>query len=510
MAPSDAVTLERISKVVGYKLKKGDFSVKSPNLPQRIALFGEANNANQAGLDLNGTQITTAKQAGDLYGYGSPIYSMMRILKPVSGDGVGGIPIIVYPQAEAGGAVASVRTIGITGTATKTTSHSLIINGRDRIDGARYDFVINEGDTDAEIVPRMVDAISNVLGSPVTSANVSDECVCTAKWAGVTSDEITITVDIGADSVGLTYGVVNTTAGAGAVSVVSALDQFKTNWNTIVINPYGADAWDDLETYNGIPLDVNPTGRYQGIVFKPFIALTGATESTLAALEAKFEPDDRKDQVTNAICPAPNSSGFTWEAAANGAYLFALTSQNTPHLDVSGQSYPDMPVPADGDIGEMSEYNNRDLTVKEGLSTIDLVNNRYQFMDFVTTYRPDGEVPPQFRYCRNLMIDFNIRYGYYLLEKVNVVDHAVVENDQPVTVEKTIKPKQWIQVLNGFADDLATRAIIVESSFMKDSLEVQTSDVNPDRLETFFRYKRSPFVRISSTTGEAGFAFGLR
>ena len=79
-----------------------------------------------------------------------------------------------------------------------------------------------------------------------------------------------------------------------------------------------------------------------------------------------------------------------------------------------------------------------------------------------------------------------------------------------MNVENTIKPKQWIQILNSYSDDLAVRAIIVESSFMKDSLEVETSETNPDRLETFFRYKRSPFVRIASTTGEAGFAFGLR
>jgi len=512
MALSDAVSLDRISKVVGYKLKKGDFSPSSPNLPQRIALFGEANTANQGGLPLlEGKKVSTAKEAGDLWGYGSPIHQMMRILKPVNGDGVGGIPIIVYPQISDGGAVASLNTITITGTASATTTHSVVINGRDRIDGTRYDFVIEEGDAAAEIAPKITDAINKVLGAPVIAAtNVSDEVEATAKWEGVTSSEIDIIFDTGTEDAGLTYGVVETTPGAGTVDIVSSLAEFKGSWNTIVINPYGATAWDDLETFNGIPADINPTGRYEGTIFKPFIALTGATESTLAELESAFSPDTRKDQVTNAICPAPNSTGFTWEAAANGAYIFALTSQNNPHLDVSGQAYPDMPVPSDGDIGEMSEYNNRDLIVKEGLSTVEFINGRYTFADFVTTYRPDGEVPPQFRYCRSLVQDFNIRYGYFLLEKVNVVDHAIVENDQPVNVDKTIKPKQWIGVLNGYADDLAQRAIIVEASFMKDSLEVETSETNPDRLETFFRYKRSPFVRIASTTGEAGFAFGLR
>jgi hypothetical protein len=43
---------------------------------------------------------------------------------------------------------------------------------------------------------------------------------------------------------------------------------------------------------------------------------------------------------------------------------------------------------------------------------------------------------------------------------------------------------------------------------MKDSIEVAISTTNPDRLETFFRYKRSGVARISSTVAEAGFNFG--
>ena len=44
---------------------------------------------------------------------------------------------------------------------------------------------------------------------------------------------------------------------------------------------------------------------------------------------------------------------------------------------------------------------------------------------------------------------------------------------------------------------------------MTDSLLVELSSSNPDRLETSFRYKRTGFLRISSTTMEAGFNFGI-
>ncbi len=191
-------------------------------------------------------------------------------------------------------------------------------------------------------------------------------------------------------------------------------------------------------------------------------------------------------------------------------YQHALIAQNKPHLDVNAKSYPDMPVPTDGNIGDMAVYNNRDFLVKKGASTIDLVAGQYIVQDFVTTYHPDGEVPPQFRYPRNLQLDWNIRYGYYLLEQINVVDNAIAPSEQIVTVDATIKPKQWKQIISSFADDLAARALIAEPQFMKDNIIVQVSDTNPDRLETQFKYKRTGIARISSTTAVAGFAFGIK
>jgi len=151
---------------------------------------------------------------------------------------------------------------------------------------------------------------------------------------------------------------------------------------------------------------------------------------------------------------------------------------------------------------------NRDAFVKKGLSTAKLVSGSYEIQDFVTTYHPQGEPVPQFRYCRNLMLDFNVRYGYYLLELINVVDKTIAGDNDPVAVSGVIKPKAWKAILFTYADDLVARALITDASFMQDSLIVGLSTSNPDRLETFFRYKRTAIARISSTTAEAGFNFG--
>jgi len=500
---SDAVGQERVSRVVGYKITKGNFSEVTPNLPQRVAVLGEANFANQGTLDLTPKEITSAQQAGQLYGFGSPIHMMMRILRPVFGGGIGGIPVVVYPQAEAVGAAAKELEITPTGSATANGTHTLVVAGRRGLDGTFYDINIVAGDTPAIISGKIEDALNNVLGCPFSATSTATEATATSKWKGLTAEPLSITVDTNGNSLGITYAVLSTQAGAGTPSISAALAAYGNDWNTITVNSYGTNTniMTALEAFNGIPDPETPTGRYTGIIMKPTIAITGSTLEDPSGIT-----DTRLDNVTIAIAPAPLSSGMQFEAAANMTLLAARTYQDTPHLDVSSASYSDMPTPAS--IGDMSDYDFRDSIVKKGCSTVDLVGGRYVIQDFVTTYHPIGELPPQFRYVRNLMLDFNVRFGYYLLELINVVDHAIVDDNDIVSAQKTVKPKQWKQILGNYFLSLSSRALIVQPSFSSEGLDVTISTTNPDRLETFFPYKRSGYARIASTTAQAGFNFG--
>jgi len=90
----------------------------------------------------------------------------------------------------------------------------------------------------------------------------------------------------------------------------------------------------------------------------------------------------------------------------------------------------------------------------------------------------------------------------------NVLDHVIAEDDDVVTASNVIKPKIMKNLLNKYADDLTNRALLTDALFMKDSITVSLSTSNPDRLNTFFRYKRSGIARISSTEAQAGFNFG--
>jgi phage tail sheath gpL-like len=81
----------------------------------------------------------------------------------------------------------------------------------------------------------------------------------------------------------------------------------------------------------------------------------------------------------------------------------------------------------------------------------------------------------------------------------------LIKDYQTTDSQNAIKPKEWKAILFDFFDDMAKSALINDPDFTKKSLTVQVSATNPNRFETFFRYKRTGIARIESTDVEAGF-----
>jgi phage tail sheath gpL-like len=508
MAISDAVGLDRLSAVLGYKLIPGNFAKTSGYLPQRIAILSEVNHANQSGLSTIPVEVTSAAQAAALFGDGSPAHIVMNILRPYSGDGVGGIPTIIYPIAEAAGAAAKVVTITPSGTATANVTHRLVINGRTNINGVGYDVNIVTGDTATVIGGKIQDAINNVFGCPFTGAADSGTGVVTAttNWYGLSANDCTISIDTSAGAAGVSYSIATTTAGSGAPSISSALTSFANQWNTLVIvgcSTADTTAMTALENYNGVPDAYTPTGRWAGLVMKPFVVFVGSTADNPTSFT-----DARKTQCTRSLAPAPLSKGLPMEAAANMAYMESICAQNTPHLDVTNRFYPDMPLPPTGSTPAMLDYNNRDSYVKKGCSTVTISNGKWKIKDVVTTYHPDGEVNPAQRWVRNILLDMNVYYQYRLLEQESVENKMIANDGDAVSVSNVITPNLWKADLGQLFETLTSLGFIADPDFSKASIQVGIGSSNPKRFETFFRYKRTETVGIASTTAQAGFNFG--
>jgi phage tail sheath gpL-like len=501
---STAVDVTRVSRVVGYQLNTANFATVAPNLPQRIVVIGEANTDKQTGLDTSQISITSEYQAAQEYGYGSPLHQAARILRPQLGQGLGGIPTIFIAQEESGGGGSNEITVTVTGTATANATHSLVVCGRESLDGDNYSYSIEIGDTENEIATKINDVIANVQASPVSGAVVTNVVTATTKYLSLVANDVNITVNTNGVDAGIVYTIVSNGGGVGVPDITPALATFGEQWNTLIVSCYNLDCADvisKLEAFNGVPDNTSPTGQYTPIVQRPFRAIFGSVDD-----ENTTFTDSKKDQVTIGLAPAPLSKGLPVEAAANMVALYAPVSQNTPHLDISGKTYPDMPTPSD--IGTMAVYNNRDAYVKLGNSTVTLASGKYKIQDFVTTYHPDGEPVPQHRYVRNFTVDSNVKYTYELKQRAIMQDMVIVADDDVVNVTGVIKPREWRSGVYDVFDDLALRALITDVEFSRESTVINLSTTNPNRLETFFRYKRTAVERISSTTAEAGFNFG--
>jgi len=494
-----AVPANWISAIIGYIFKGVNNQNVTPNLPMRIAVLCEANTANQSSLSTDEWEATSLRAVGQRYGYGSPAYSIARIMLPV----LQGIPLVFYPQAEAVGATSKEITITVTGTATENATHSIFIAGRDGVDGQYYNITVQTGDTAADVHDKITAAITAVLGAPVLATNTDYVATLESKWKGLTANEIIASVDTNGKDAGLVYTINNTSqAGAGTPSISAALALFGNKWNTMAVNSYGLvpSIMSTLEAFNGIPDPEVPTGRYAGIVMKPFIAFSGSVLEDPSSIT-----DPRAAEVTIVASPAPNSEGLSFEAAANRCAKHARISQDNPALDPINSSDVDMPTPLE--IGVMADATERNRIVQLGCSTVDLINGKYQVKDSVTTFHPDGELNPVFRYTRDLIAMWNIRYGYYLLERQYVVGKIISRDEDKVDNPDIIKPMMWISIVEEYFKTLISRGIITDLAFSKASLSVTISSTNPNRFDTSFSTKLTGIARVSSTENEVGFNF---
>jgi phage tail sheath gpL-like len=503
-----AVSLADIARIVGYAVEGGNFAPQSPNLPQRVAVLAEMNTANQS-QPLTPTQLISSKQAADLYGNGSPMHILARILFPENGGGgVNGIPVWAYPQLAAGSSVANSQSITVTGTATANATHTLLIAGRELLESGTYDINIVSGDTPTVIAGKIVSAITAVLGCPVSATNLAGVVTTVAKWTGLTSQGITISVLTKGVTAGVSYAIAEVAAGTGTPSISSALTSFGTAWNTLILNSYGlvSAVVTSLTNWNG---NINQrTGQYAAIIMKPAIAITGSVLDTNTTSADTVVTDAQKAEMTIAIAPAPMSLGLPMEAAANAIVNFANISQDTPNIDIQGLPYPDMPLPAAGNIPATSSYTLRNALVKMGMSTALIVDGAYVVQDFITTYHPDAENPPQFKYARNLMADMNIKFQFYLLQTRVILNKQIANDNDNVTAKNVVKPKDVKAALVQFANSLVSQGLIVDAKFMISTISVVINSTNPDRFDISFSYKRSGVVRVVSTTVTPGFNFG--
>jgi phage tail sheath gpL-like len=491
MAISTAVPLGAIARVVGIKTSFINTNVGGLiNLPQRVALFGQGASASTYSLDKR--QITSSLEAGTVYGFGSPIHLAALQLLPANGDGLGSIPMTVYPLADAGGAAAAAGDVTPVGAGTKAGAFTLSINGIPSVT-----FVVAVADTVAALITKMTSAVNGALSMPMIATDGVTVLNLAAKWAGASGNALKVTID-GPTDTGFTFTITQPVGGLVNPPITTALAQVGNVWETMVLNCLDvADSTtlDEFETFG--------EGRWGSLTRKPLVVFTGHTldENGIVAIT-----NTRKTDRVNSFMPNPGSVNLPFVSAAGQLARIAVTANNNPARDYGRQVAKYIAPGADG---VQWDYAQRDLAVKGGASTVEVRDGEVTISDTVTAYHPDGDPNPAYRFVKSIVKLQNIIFNVDLIFNTAAWDGApLIPDDQPTVNADAKKPKNAIAALSTLADNLGLAALISDVPYTKANLQSEIDSQNPDRLNTVFPVKLSGNVNINSIDLNFGFYFG--
>jgi len=494
MAISSAVDASAVARVVGIKTQFKDLRGGGILfLPQRIAVVGQGNTS--AVYDTTKRQVTSATEAASLYGYGSPIHLAVRQLFPTNGDGVGTIPVTVYPLEDDGSGVAAAGDITPSGVSSGTASFRVRVNEIDS-----EDFVVSDGDAVADITAAITAAINAVLEMPVTATDNTTDVGLTAKWKGTSGNDLTVEViATSEDTTGVSYAITQPTGGLVNPDVDTALSQVGNVWETMVLNC--------LDIADTTALDAYQTfgdGRWGALVRKPLVVFTGNTATTVTA--ATTVSDARKTDRVNSQLVAPGSGELPLVVAARQLARIAKVANNNPPQDYGSQAATGLEPGADGD---QWTYADRDSAVKKGSSTVEVKDGVVNISDVVTFYHPSGDPIPAYRYVVDIVKLQNIIFNLDLIFAVPEWDGApLIPDDQPTVNRSAKKPKAAVAAVCAMLDSLGLNAIISAPETAKENTFAAINEQNPKRLDVATTVQLSGNTNIISVDLNFGFYFG--
>jgi phage tail sheath gpL-like len=460
-------------------------------LPQRVAIIGQG--ASASVYSTVKRQVTSAQEAASIYGFGSPIHLAIKQLFPVNGDGVGTIPVTIYPLDDDGAGVVSTGDITPSGVPTEAASYLVRINNIDS-----EEFVIGTGDSVATVVTAMTDAINAILDVPIIAADGVTQVDFTSKWKGTSANDIVVEV-IGSTTSGSSFAITQPVGGLVNPNIDAALAQVGNVWETMMIN-----CLDIIDTTTLGKYDVFGEGRWGALVRKPLVVFTGNTATTVTS--ATTISDARKTDRTNAQLVAPGSNDLPFVVAARQLARIVKVANNNPPQDYGSQDASGLVPGVDGD---QWTYADRDSAVKKGSSTIEVKDSVVNISDTVTFYHPTGDPIPAYRFVVDIIKLQNIIFNLDLIFATAEWDGApLIPDDQPTVNPTAKKPKTAVAAVAAMLDSLGLNAFISDPETAKENTVAEIDSMNPKRLNLNTTVQLSGNTNIKSIQLQFGFFFG--
>ncbi len=493
MAISTAVDASAVARVVGIETKYKNLNTSSLFLlPQRVALIGQGSTTSTYSLDKN--QITSANEVGTTYGFGSPVHLAALQLFPINGDGVGTIPVTVYPMSDDGSGVASAGDITPSGSATEAASYRVSVNNI-----LSEAFVIDVAATVATVVSSMTTAINAVLAMPIIAVDNVTEVTFTSKWKGTSANDIVVSVE-GSTTAGNVFAITQAAGGLVNPDVDGALDKIGSVWETMILN-----CLDLADTATLTKYETFGEGRWGALTKKPLVVFSGNTEPGVG--NATTIPDARPADRTNCQLVAPGSVDLPFVVAARELSRIVVVANSKPASDYGSRDASGL---TPGSDAQQWNYPERDEAIKKGSSSIIVKDGVINIADTVTFYHPSGDPVPAYRYVVDIVKLQNIIFNLDLIFNTAEWDGApLIPDDQPTTNPDAKKPSMAVAAVASLVDKLANEAIIADPAFVKASIIAGINGTNPKRLDIAVTWKLSGNTNIISIDNNFGFNFGV-
>jgi phage tail sheath gpL-like len=489
-----AVSQATVARITGTEFPFVDLSGDAARfLPQQIAVFGQGSTAST--FATTPARVTTATEVGTTYGFGSPLHLAVLQLLPQNGDGVGIIPVTVYPMEDAGTGTSSAGTITPSGTPTVLASYVVRINN---IDSAGFNIAV--GDAVDVVIDSMVTAINAVIEMPVIASDGTTVLDLESKWAGVSANDIHVEV-IGPDSTasGNSFAIVQPTGGTNNPTVDAGILSIGDKWESLVLNCLDSTDTTALDAFKDWG-----EGRWVPTVSKQAVVFTGDTQTAVASSIAV--PDARPTDRINCQLVCPGSNDLPFVVAARQLARIAVIANDDPASDYPAEATGLTPP---SDAADNWTHTERQIAVTSGCSTVEIKDGAVNISDVVTHYHPSGDALPPYRFVKDIIKTQQKSYGLKLIfESPDWNGAPLVPDAQKVTNPNAKKPKMAKAEIASLITGLAEAAVISDPETAISTIVANISTTNPNRLDVSYTDQNSGNTNIKSITNNWGFYFG--
>lgn len=300
-------------------------------------------------------QITNPAQAAGLVGAGSQLAAMVAAYRNV--DSFGELWLIDVPEPSAG--TAATATITVTGTAISSGVVSLYIAGK------RVQAGVSAADTPTAVAASIKAAIDKDASLPVTAAVSAGVVTVTAKWKGLTGNDINLTLNyrgvMGGESLpnGINVALTVMSGGAGSPDLSAAIAAMGDEPFDFIATP-----WHDSGSLDVLEAEMNDaTGRWSWLR-QIYGHLYGAKRGTMAELSAFGRSRNGQHITMTDLEPLAAVSPYEVAAATcarNAVYIRIDPARPTQTGELNGM----LPAPT----GKRFTISERQVLLSSGIAT---------------------------------------------------------------------------------------------------------------------------------------------